>query len=84
MTRRPSAGGDAKTVVVIPGHVVDQVDLPSEIFAHCRFSVLAAFARHQKDVVGLVGHAGGAGLERVSGVDPGLGAAGQCQYRRVA
>ena len=33
---------DAEAVVVVPGHIVDQIDLPSQVFAHRAFAILAA------------------------------------------
>jgi hypothetical protein len=35
---------DAEAVIVVPCHVVDQIDLPGQVFAHRLLAVLAALA----------------------------------------
>src|ERR1700730_11848408 len=75
----PSARDDLETLIVVFGHVVDEVDLPGEVFAHRGFAV-RALARHEKGVIGRVSHPRRAGLERQPRRDPRLRAAGKCQY----
>src|SRR5258708_21491107 len=76
-----SSDGDAEAVIVVRGHVPDQVDLPGEVLPHRVFAILAALAWRQEDVVGLVDRAGHPGLDWQAGLDPSLRAAGEGQHR---
>src|SRR6185369_120447 len=44
-----SRGHHPKAMVVVGGHLVDEVDLPGEVFAHRLLAPLTAFPRGQHD-----------------------------------
>ena len=53
-----SSCDDAEAVVVVLGHIVDQIDFPSQIFAHRVLAILPALARREEHIIGLISHPG--------------------------
>jgi hypothetical protein len=58
-----SSCDDAEAVVVVLCHIVDQIDLPGQVFAHRVLAVLAVLAWREEHIVGLVRHSGRPRLE---------------------
>ena len=53
-----SSCDDAEAVVVVLGHIVDQIDFPRQIFAHRVLAILPALARREEHIIGLISHPG--------------------------
>src|SRR5262245_26414076 len=65
-------GHHPKAVIVVGGHLIDQVDLPGEVLAHCFLAPLAAFARGEHDIIRGARHLGRPRFERQAGTGPRL------------
>src|SRR5215470_3931687 len=79
------AGSDTRdhpeALVVVLGHLIDEVDFPGEVLAHRFLAAHAALARREHDIDRLAGHMTRPGFDRQAGLRPRRGAALENQDR---